>query len=84
MSDGRRVTDRRVFRFGSDEIIVEVENSSVRFSWRMLVNGDASRWTTYYDGVLEHKGYCLATAYWDGTFAEFVPFKAIYATEEAA
>jgi hypothetical protein len=75
-------TDSKTYRMGQDTIVVEVENSTMRFAWRIIVNGDASRWSRHYDGVLMHKGYCIATAYWEGTFPEFIPFKIATAEEE--
>jgi hypothetical protein len=58
-----------------DKLEVHVWNTLDGFRWRLVVNGDIGNSTSYYDGVYCHKGWHLATAYWGGTFSEFVPFQ---------
>lgn len=70
--------------FNGDDIEVEVENSTKQHAWRMKVNGVPGHVSMYYGGVYEHKGWLLATAYWDGTFPTFVPFRASEANPKKA
>lgn len=67
------VTERREFLNGA--VAVEVQNDSMRFAWRLNVEGDCSYWTTHYQGLLEHKGWFVATAYWEGVLPVMTPFK---------
>jgi hypothetical protein len=66
--------ETKIFRDDQHVIVVHVENSRNQFAWQLEVDGDKSEPTTHYSGVLTHKGYGLATAYWDGVFPEFIPF----------
>lgn len=75
------VTERRYFLHGTTRIVVEVENTSTSFRWRMSVNDDMSEPTGYYAGLLVHKGFGLATAYWEGSLPVFSPFMISTATE---
>lgn len=71
----------RHFVLDKDRITVDIENSQIRFAWRMTVNGSVSEVYNYYAGLLEHKGYVVATDYWRGTFEAFVPTKLVKAKE---
>jgi len=75
-------TDRITYTFPLAIIIVEVWNTETIFAWRMIVNNDPSPITSHYSGILCHKGYCLATDYWNGTIKPFVPFRCEYAVEK--
>lgn len=68
-------TDRKVYLLEGKVVVVEVENTTSAFRWRMLVNGKASPVTGHYDGILKFEDFYLASAYWDGIFPEFVPFR---------
>lgn len=71
-----KVTDRRLFRGNGDMVRIEVSDTRSGFAWRMRVGRKKwSNWYSHYQGILVHDGYGLATAYWDGSFKEFVPFK---------
>lgn len=72
-------TDAHSYTYENHQILVEIENTSQRFRWRLTVDGDASEPYGYYQGILLHKGFAVATAYWEGTFEEFVPFCVDYA-----
>lgn len=63
------------FVLGKDKIIVEVENTEDYFQWRMKINGEACIHTSHYQGLLEYKGYFLATDYWEGILPVFEPFR---------
>lgn len=77
-----KVTDRRLFRGNGALVRVEVSDTRGGFAWRMKVGrGKWSNWYGYYEGILVHDGYGLATAYWQGFFKEFVPFQIISTTE---
>lgn len=69
------VTERKAYQHHTDKLIVEIENTEQSFAWRMCVNRDWSEWTGHYAGLLVHKGYGLATAYWNGVLPEFIPFR---------
>lgn len=73
MSDIKRFKDAE----SGDEVTVEVINNELEFKWRLIVNGNASDWTKYYQGILTHMGYAVCTAYWEGSLPvrELVPFK---------
>lgn len=59
-----------------NNVEIEVQNDTVRFAWRLVINGiDASHWTTHYQGLLEHRGWFVATAYWEGILPVMIPFK---------
>lgn len=76
-------TDIRTFKADNGDIIItEVENSTRKLQWRMTVNGNVGPTYSYYQGIYQHSGWCLATTYWDGTFPEFIPFTFETATEE--
>ena len=76
------VTDNRLFRGHGHMVRVQVSDTKTRFAWRMRVGrGKCSGWYSYYEGILVHDGYGLATAYWEGCFKEFVPFKIMPTTE---
>lgn len=70
-----QATERKAFRDGNKSIIVEIENTEQRFVWRLIVDSSTSRPMSHYPSVLKHRGYCIATAYWAGTFPEFIPFR---------
>lgn len=70
-----KVTKRSRFFHGTTQIVVEEENTNTTFRWRMSVNGNMSRPTKYYEGVLVHKGFGLATEYWEGVLPAWTPFK---------
>lgn len=70
-------TETLWFTDGEHKLAIHVENSNVRFAWQLEVNNDFSHVTTHYTGILEHCGYCVATAYWEGTLPVFVPFKIV-------
>ena len=70
------------FRFGTQLVMVHVQNDDVRHAWQLEVNGEKSPPTSYYLGILEFAGYAIATNYWAGTFEEFVPFQITYGTPE--
>lgn len=74
-------TLKKYYHLNGDNVIVEIEDSEKQFAWRLIVNGEKSNVSTYYEGILEHKGYFLATGYWDGTFLELIPFKLNYCIE---
>jgi len=61
-----------------DVVTVEVVNTKKEFKWRLVVNGKKSDWTSYFQGILSFEGWMVATAYWDGAFKEFVPFRIEY------
>lgn len=67
-----KITD---FIHEQDRIRVRIWNKKTGFWWQLEVNGSKSQVYSYYPGILEHKGYCITSAYWGGTFPEFVPFK---------
>jgi len=65
------------FHLDGDHIVLEIEDSKKRFSWRLTVNGDRSPIFSYFEGISSHKEWYIATGYWCGTFPEFVPFKIV-------
>ena len=70
-----QATDTTHYEYGHTQITVEVCNTTEHFAWRMIVDGKPSEWTTDYGGrILNHEGFGLVTAYWDG-IKELVPFK---------
>lgn len=76
------VTDERHYQCGDDRITVQIQDNMDSFRWRMKVNeGEMSSSYGLYIGMLGHDGYCVGTAYWGGTFPEFIPFKIILAEE---
>lgn len=75
-------TEEKRFTNGTDTLVVRVENSSQQFKWQLVVNGDASEPTSYYQGILTHKGFGLTTAYYDPDIREFIPFKINYCEPE--
>lgn len=75
MTDTFKATKRTRFFHGTTQIVVEEENTTSMFRWRMSVNGDMSHPTKYYEGVLTHKGFGLATEYWEGVLPAWTPFK---------
>jgi hypothetical protein len=62
-----------------NEIKVEIQNDTRKFRWRMTVTGPKgeqhARTSSNYQGLLEVEGYLLATAYYEGVFPEFIPFR---------
>lgn len=68
-------TDVKVFRQGTAEIRLEVEDSVRGLYWRLIVDGDEGYVTRHYAGLYSHKGWFVATAYWDGILPVFVPFQ---------
>jgi hypothetical protein len=89
-SQGKRpkpkVSETLHFTFGRDvaidRLIVEVVDDDKRFAWRLSVNGDWSPWYDFYPGILMHKGYGLATDYYDLAIKGFTPFRIEYATAQ--
>lgn len=71
-------TEHTHYDVGGDKVEVQVEDSINQFAWRLVVNGNESDVSTYYEGILMFKSIGVATAYWLGSFEEFVPFKASY------
>lgn len=82
MTNFNRTKPIKHFKCGNVEIALHVENSRERFAWCLEVDGDMGPISTHYSGIYEHKGFHLATAYWDGIFPEFTPFQ-IVKTKEA-
>ena len=64
-----------------DEVTVEVIDDSKGMRWRLIVNKKESDWHSYYPGIMVFEGFGVASAYWDGTFKEFVPFRIEYPSE---
>ena len=75
-------TETKIFRDrdNGSEIKVHVQNDEVRLAWQLEVNGDKSEPTIHYSVLLVHKGYAIATAYWEGHL-QVVPFRVAYCTE---
>jgi hypothetical protein len=69
-------TERKEFWFGTELVILEVENSATQYAWRLTV-GDETSWTKHYPGILRVKDYAVATAYWEGTLPVMTPFKIV-------
>lgn len=63
------------YHFGTTKVEVEFVDDEQSTKWRLIVDGNASDFSGYYSGILVHKGFGLATAYWEGTLPSLVPFK---------
>ena len=61
-----------------DIVTVEIIDTEKEFKWRLIVNDNASPWTTYFQGILVFMGYGVATDYWNGAFEAMKPFKITY------
>jgi hypothetical protein len=71
-------TESSTFKDGEHKIVVEIENSSIRHGWRMIVDRSESHVTSHYQGILCHKGYAICTDFWRGEPAPaFVPFRVV-------
>ena len=81
-----KVTETKVFENfhypSAGPVILEVQNDGKTFAWRLRVgDGKPSRPMTWYQGVLEHEGWFVATAYWDGCLPVMTPFRVTVAKE---
>lgn len=68
------------------QVKAQFVNTTKEFKWRIVRGKEKSRWSKCYDSLLAHKfkngeTWCLATAYWDGSFPIEVPFQVIVSTE---
>lgn len=64
----------------AEGVRVEIMNNARAYRWRLVVNGEISRSSGTYQGVMQFKDWFLATDYWNGVFPDFVPFKITEAT----
>lgn len=69
---------------GDNTVLVETVDDLTVFQWRLIVNNEWSDWSSHYPGILCFKGYYITSAYWEGTFPEFVPFKVVELQESPA
>ncbi len=78
-------TEEHRFEDGTDVILVQLENTSAHFRWRLIVNDSPSQVTAYYDGILTHMGWSVVTDYWDGALADGIkpwhPFRMVPAAK---
>lgn len=66
------------FCLDEDEVKVHISDLPEGFSFRIEVNGDISPAFGYHD-LASHKGWYVTSAYYEGSFREFVPFRLEYA-----
>ncbi len=75
------VSHANIFRFDNGDLVtVEVEDTYERHAWRLVVNGDVSEPTSFYEGILLFNGYAVVTHYWSDEPRAMVPFRFIYGT----
>jgi hypothetical protein len=68
------VTDQKIFLDDENVIALNVSDTKFRYQVQLVVNGDASEWYGFYSGLLVHKGYIYASAYWEGELPIEQPF----------
>jgi len=64
---------------GGHDIQLEIIDNEKEFKWQLKMGNEVSRFFSCYESILSHKFsngsiWYVATAYWEGTFPEFVPF----------
>lgn len=66
------------FALGEDEVKVHIMDSERHGIWWLLeVNGDKSLPYNFYEGLLSHKEWFVATPYWEGTLPAWIPFRIV-------
>lgn len=71
--------ERQTYIFGEDEVVLQVDDTTNGLRWRIAVNGDESMWYTMYQSILVHRGYAVATPYFEPILQPWTPFKLQYA-----
>lgn len=80
------VTHRKLFSGLKDSdppVVLEVQDDSFRFAWRLCIADKKGRVSTHYTGIYEFEGWGMITGYFDGVLGlePFVPFRVEMAKE---